>query len=193
MRFEEVLPLVREDRRIARASWNEKAMWVGMRPSTRGSDMSVPYLYLRSPDGSLVPWAPSPTDLMADDWAVADIGVFVDGPCLCANCTRPADDSSQRDDLIDSLVYATKEAISKPMTPVWFAFDFGVEHHLAPFMFRTFFVAVDSAAPGLFATRYRAGLTRDLEGAILFNSFASCAAWCADHPGFHPEMIQVKA
>jgi hypothetical protein len=57
--------------RVCRAGWNGKGMWVAMQIPDEHSKMGRPYLYIKSVDGLLVPWAPSQTDLLAIDWEIA--------------------------------------------------------------------------------------------------------------------------
>lgn len=56
------------DRRYARRGWNGKGMWISLQRPDKGSRMTVPYIYMSTAQGGLVPWLASQTDMLADDW-----------------------------------------------------------------------------------------------------------------------------
>lgn len=62
------LDALRGGRRVARKGWNGKGMWVSLQEPTDTSKMSLPYLYMRTGGGDLVPWVASQTDILARDW-----------------------------------------------------------------------------------------------------------------------------
>lgn len=88
MLFEEVLPELREGARITRATWNAPDQWAVLQAGyPDGIAINVntahatgipegtvcrfqPYLLLRTADGSFVPWAPTVSDVLADDWGL---------------------------------------------------------------------------------------------------------------------------
>ena len=72
MNFGSALEAVQDGAKIARAGWNGKGMWVALQVPDANSKMGRPYLYIKSVDGLLVPWAPSQTDILAKDWEIAD-------------------------------------------------------------------------------------------------------------------------
>jgi len=53
---------------FARNGWNGKGMWVELQVPDEHSKMSLPYVYMKTADGKLVPWLCSQTDLLAEDW-----------------------------------------------------------------------------------------------------------------------------
>lgn len=55
-------------RKVARSGWNGKGMWIALQQPDDMSKMSLPYLYMRTAQGELVPWTASQTDLFARDW-----------------------------------------------------------------------------------------------------------------------------
>lgn len=61
-----------DDVKAARAGWNGKGQWVGIQKPDENSKMTVPYLYLRTVNGDFVPWVPSQTDQLANDWELID-------------------------------------------------------------------------------------------------------------------------
>lgn len=63
---------------VRRAGWNGKGMWLGLqepgdddgdRGCARGK-MTVPFVFMSTAQGDIVPWLCSQTDLLADDWEV---------------------------------------------------------------------------------------------------------------------------
>ena len=64
---------MREGGKVARKGWNGKGMWIKLQyPTERVGDMTLPYIYMSTVDGKLVPWQASQTDLLADDWEGVD-------------------------------------------------------------------------------------------------------------------------
>jgi hypothetical protein len=61
--------------KVARAGWNGKGMWLAL--TTDGAINAVdgspllPFVYMRTAQGPLVPWLCSQTDLLATDWEIA--------------------------------------------------------------------------------------------------------------------------
>lgn len=62
------LDALRGGRRVARNGWNGKGQWIALQEPNENSKMSLPYLYIRTVGGDLVPWLASQTDLLANDW-----------------------------------------------------------------------------------------------------------------------------
>ncbi len=61
---------------VARAGWNGKGMWLSLQEPDSRSKMTLPYIYLSYPagaqntPGARVPWVPSQTDVLANDWGL---------------------------------------------------------------------------------------------------------------------------
>lgn len=76
--FATALVAVQIGRAIQREGWNGKGLMVRLQKPDRLSKMSLPYLYLEYPPGEAypagarVPWAPTQTDMLADDWLVLE-------------------------------------------------------------------------------------------------------------------------
>lgn len=86
--FSGALDALKAGERVARAGWNGKGMFVVLQrgypdgiPINRNTAEAtgipegtvcrfLPYLMLRTVDGSFVPWLISQTDALADDWTV---------------------------------------------------------------------------------------------------------------------------
>lgn len=87
--FEDALIDVKAGKRIARAGWNAAGQWVVLQKgypegitinANTAHATGIPegtvcrfraYLMLRTADGSFVPWAPTVSDVLADDWGIA--------------------------------------------------------------------------------------------------------------------------
>ena len=57
--------------RVTRGGWNGQGQYLELQRPDLGSKMTLPYVYMRTVDGGLVPWTCSQTDLLACDWKVA--------------------------------------------------------------------------------------------------------------------------
>lgn len=87
MSFGDALVMLKANKRVARAGWNGKGMWLRMVPSgfydvgcSIAYDCSstestvktklLPWIGMKTADGSFVPWLASQTDMLAEDWMV---------------------------------------------------------------------------------------------------------------------------
>jgi hypothetical protein len=59
---------LRDGARVSRSGWNGKGMWVELQTPDDHSKMTLPYVYMSTAQGDLVPWLCSQTDLLATDW-----------------------------------------------------------------------------------------------------------------------------
>ena len=64
----EALRKLRAGKAVARAGWNGKKQYLQLQVPDANSKMTLPYVYIRTVTGDLVPWLASQTDLLADDW-----------------------------------------------------------------------------------------------------------------------------
>ena len=77
--FSAALSWAKLGKRITRTGWNGKGMWVQLQKPDSHSKMTLPYLYLSYPSegpfrpGAKVPWLASQTDLLAEDWTIAEM------------------------------------------------------------------------------------------------------------------------
>lgn len=60
-------------RRFSRSGWNGKNMYIELQVPDENSKMTLPYIYMFTATGDLVPWLISQTDALADDWGEVDI------------------------------------------------------------------------------------------------------------------------
>lgn len=59
-----------DGRKVARSGWNGRNMYLELQVPDAHSKMTLPYVYMRTAQGDLVPWLCSQTDLLAVDWDV---------------------------------------------------------------------------------------------------------------------------
>jgi len=68
LNFGQALELLKSGQRVARQGWNGKGMWLALQRPDVNSKMSLPYIYMSTVTGDLVPWLASQTDVLAEDW-----------------------------------------------------------------------------------------------------------------------------
>jgi hypothetical protein len=68
MDFGEILLCLKNGNRVARKGWNGKGMYLELQVPDAHSKMTLPYIYMKTVQGDLVPWLASQTDILADDW-----------------------------------------------------------------------------------------------------------------------------
>lgn len=77
MNFSDALKGIKAGMAMRRVGWNGKGLYVAIHRPTDGGHMNLPFLFLGYPDdapttpGGRVPWHPSQTDILADDWEIA--------------------------------------------------------------------------------------------------------------------------
>lgn len=70
--FEFALQVLRLGGKVARTGWNGKGMWIALQFPDEHSKMTLPYIYMYTATGDLVPWLASQTDILAEDWTESD-------------------------------------------------------------------------------------------------------------------------
>ena len=70
MNFGQALEALKSGERVTRLGWNGKDMWLALQRPDENSKMTLPYIYMKTAQGDLVPWLASQTDLLANDWAL---------------------------------------------------------------------------------------------------------------------------
>lgn len=66
------LAALKSGAKISRENWNGKGMWLALQVPDENSKMRRPYIYMKPVDDALVPWVPTQSDLLADDWFIVD-------------------------------------------------------------------------------------------------------------------------
>lgn len=79
MNFGKALEGLKTSDRLARKGWNGKGIFIELQTPDVNSKMTSPYIFInttglhgdnKDSPKSLVPWLPSQTDLLAEDWIV---------------------------------------------------------------------------------------------------------------------------
>ena len=68
MDFGSAIQLLKMKMRVGRSGWNGKGMWLELQVPDAHSKMTLPYIYMRTVQGDLVPWLASQTDMLSEDW-----------------------------------------------------------------------------------------------------------------------------
>lgn len=71
MPFEDMLRMLKAGHHMCRSGWNGKNMWIHLQWPDANSKMTLPYIYMKTAQGDLVPWLASQTDILAADWGIA--------------------------------------------------------------------------------------------------------------------------
>jgi|SRR6185312_827352 len=58
--------------KVRRRNWNGKGMWIAIQRPDAYSKMSLPYIYMQTAQGDLVPWLASQSDLLTWDWELVE-------------------------------------------------------------------------------------------------------------------------
>ena len=72
MTFGEALGCLKKGLRVTRTGWNGPGQWLALQTPDEMSKMTLPYIFIRTVQGDLVPWLASQTDLLEEDWV--DVG-----------------------------------------------------------------------------------------------------------------------
>jgi len=72
MTFGQALVALKLGGKVTRTGWNGKGMWLELQVPDEHSKMSLPYIYMKTVTDDLVPWLASQTDVLAEDWMVAE-------------------------------------------------------------------------------------------------------------------------
>lgn len=72
MNFGQAIELLKKGELVSREGWNGKGMWLGLQVPDAHSKMGLPYIYMKTVTGQLVPWLASQTDVLAEDWTIVN-------------------------------------------------------------------------------------------------------------------------
>lgn len=78
--FGHALVALKEGKRVQRAGWNGKGMWLALVGAENytvdavrsGSHSVLPFIGMKTADDYFVPWLASQTDVLADDWSILE-------------------------------------------------------------------------------------------------------------------------
>lgn len=66
--FGDAVVLLKAGLSVQRLGWNGKEMWLHMQRPDANSKMSLPYIYMHTAQGEIVPWLASQSDVIETDW-----------------------------------------------------------------------------------------------------------------------------
>ena len=69
-----VIDHLREGGSAKRSGWNGKDQFISLQAPDSNSKMTLPYIYITTQDGALIPWLASQSDILADDWELINKG-----------------------------------------------------------------------------------------------------------------------
>lgn len=82
--FGDAIHMLKLGKKVARAGWNGRGLWLELQTPDENSKMTLPYIYMNYPAtpasdtapanhiNARVPWLASQTDMLAEDWAVIE-------------------------------------------------------------------------------------------------------------------------
>ena len=81
MNFGEAIAYLKEGLPMARSGWNGKGIFIELQTPDENSKMTSPYIFIdttglqtnnHEAPKSRVPWLPSQTDMLAEDWLIVE-------------------------------------------------------------------------------------------------------------------------
>ena len=73
MDFGSALNCLKRGQAVARQGWNGKNMYLKLQTPDAKSKMTLPYIYMYTAQGDLVPWLASQSDMLSADWEIVDL------------------------------------------------------------------------------------------------------------------------
>ena len=70
MSFGHAIQAMKEGHRVQRANWNGPGQFIELQNPDENSKMNLPYIFISTVHGQLVPWLASQTDMLANDWRI---------------------------------------------------------------------------------------------------------------------------
>lgn len=64
------LQKLRQGNSVSREHWNGPGQKLTLQTPDENSKMTLPYIFIQTVQGDLVPWLASQTDMLAEDWVV---------------------------------------------------------------------------------------------------------------------------
>jgi len=68
MTFGEAIQEMKYGYRVARSGWNGKGMWLAICNPSETDRMTLPFVFMKTVQGELVPWNGNQLDMLSDDW-----------------------------------------------------------------------------------------------------------------------------
>lgn len=70
MNINEAIQAMENGEKVSRTGWNGPGQFLKLQVPDVNSKMTLPYIYITTVQGDLVPWLASQTDILAYDWFV---------------------------------------------------------------------------------------------------------------------------
>ena len=70
MNFGDAIAALKSGQKVQRSGWNGKGMFLELQVPDENSKMTLPYIYMFTVSGDLVPWLASQADMLSEDWSV---------------------------------------------------------------------------------------------------------------------------
>lgn len=61
---------LKQGEQVYREGWNGRNQFLELQEPDNCSKMTLPYIFIRTVQGDLVPWLASQTDMLAEDWCL---------------------------------------------------------------------------------------------------------------------------
>jgi len=68
--FGEAVAALKKGSTVTRTGWNGKNMYLELQVPDTHSKMTLPYIYMKTVQGDLVPWLASQSDVLSEDWLI---------------------------------------------------------------------------------------------------------------------------
>lgn len=68
--FGQAIEALHQGKKLTRNGWNGPGQFIQLQTPENDSKMTLPYIYIHTVTGDLVPWLASQTDALAIDWFV---------------------------------------------------------------------------------------------------------------------------
>jgi Protein of unknown function (DUF2829) len=68
LNFGDAIVSLKQGNRVYRKGWNGKNMYLELQIPDDHSKMTLPYIYMFTAQGDLVPWLASQSDILSEDW-----------------------------------------------------------------------------------------------------------------------------
>lgn len=68
--FGQAIGYLKDGLKLARENWNGKNQYVELQIPDENSKMTLPYIFIKTEQGQLIPWLASQSDVLSEDWFV---------------------------------------------------------------------------------------------------------------------------
>lgn len=72
MTFEEILPLIKDGKRVVRTGWKGGELYIQKQTGLPDAPLSTPYLVIKTESGYVSMFNPTVCDVFATDWIVVE-------------------------------------------------------------------------------------------------------------------------